>query len=72
MSITLPATYGWHGDGKTAAEIVRDIRQTRYRLDADLHALQAKLAPRRLLPVVTAALAIVAAVLIRRARRRRR
>jgi len=71
MSIRLPATYGWHGDGKTSAEIEGDIRQTRYRLDADLHALQAKLAPRRLLPIATAALAIVAGVLIRRALRRR-
>ena len=71
MRITPPATYGWRGDGKTAAEIEGDIRQTRYRLDADLHALQAKLAPRRLLPIATAALAIVAGVLIRRALRRR-
>ena len=31
----VPATYGWSGDGKSAAEISDDIRQTRYRLDAD-------------------------------------
>jgi Protein of unknown function (DUF3618) len=72
--MTLPArvTYGWSGDDKTPAEIERDIQQTRYRLEDDLHALQLKLAPRRILPVVGAALAVVLAALIRRARHRRR
>lgn len=65
-------TYGWSADGKTAAEISSDIRQTRYRLDADVHALRAKLAPKHLLFLapIAAALAGVA-FLIRKIRRRR-
>jgi hypothetical protein len=69
MSDKLPVTYEWRGDDKTPAEIEGDIRQTRYRLDADLQALKAKLAPRRLLPVAAAAALVIAAFLIRRARR---
>lgn len=69
-------TYGWSADGKTATEISEDIRQTRYRLDADVRALRAKLAPRPLLPAmaVTGGLAGLAALslLIRLIRRRSR
>jgi len=66
------ATYGWSADGKSAAEISSDIRQTRYRLDADVQALRAKFAPRRLLPLAPIAAGLAAvAFLIRRIRRRR-
>lgn len=77
MTVTVPTkvrtTYGWTADGKTAAEISSDIRQTRYRLDADVSALRAKLAPKRLLPVavITAGLTALS-LLVRFIRRRRR
>lgn len=69
-------SYGWSDEGKTPAEIESDIRQTRYRLDADLRALKEKVNPKRLVrravrakwPAVAAAIA-VALVLIRRLRR---
>jgi hypothetical protein len=75
MTVTVPAktqpTYGWSADGKTAAEIASDIRQTRYRLDSDVQALRAKFAPRRLLPLAPIAAGLAAVVLlIRRIRRR--
>jgi hypothetical protein len=77
MTVTVPTktqtTYGWSADGKTAAEISSDIRQTRYRLDSDVQALRAKLAPTRLIPVaaITGGLAALS-LLIRLIKRRRR
>jgi len=81
MSAALPARverslrpdYGWSADGKSAAEISNDIRQTRYRLEADVRALREAFEPRRLLPAaaVSAGLAILS-LLIRRIRRRKR
>jgi hypothetical protein len=79
MSVAVPGRvaprpgYGWSADGKSAAEISSDIAQTRYRLDADLRALTAALAPERLVPlaVLTAGLAALA-LLVRIIRRRRR
>jgi len=79
MSVTVPSrvvtrpSYGWSADGKSAAEISSDIDQTRYRLDSDVRALKAKLAPRRLKPVavVTGGLAVLS-LLIRLLRRRKR
>jgi len=77
MTVTVPTkvrtTYGWSADSKTAAEIASDIRQTRYRLDADIRALRAKLAPKRLLPVAAITGGLTAlSLLIRFIRRRRR
>lgn len=77
MTVTVPTktqtTYGWSADGKTAAEISSDIRQTRYRLDSDVQALRAKLSLRRLVPLAPIAAGVAAlAFLIRRLRRRRR
>jgi hypothetical protein len=71
------ATYGWRADGKTPAEIAGDIRQTRYRMDADLHAIGEKLSPTRLLrrakkakwPVAGIALALLALWIRRQAKR---
>lgn len=61
--------YGWTAEGKTPAEIAGDIRQTKYRLDADVQAIKAKLSPRRLkLPAAAVALGLVA-LLIRRFKR---
>ena len=79
MSVTVPgrivprADYGWSADGKSAAEISSDIRQTRYRLESDLEELKSLLTPRRLLPaaLVTGGLAALS-FLIRRIRRRKR
>lgn len=79
MSLSIPTrgfprpSYGWNGDGKSAAEITSDIEQTRYRIEADLRALQAQLEPRRLLSTaaVAAGLAILS-LLIGRIRRRKR
>jgi len=69
----VPARYGWSGDGKSAAEISEDIRQTRYRLDADVRDLRAKLAPSRLAPFAAVAGGIaVLTLLIRKIRGRRR
>ena len=75
MTVTVPSkpssTYGWSGDGKSAAEISSDIEQTRYRLGADVQALRGKLsAAKRLLPIAALGLAGLA-FLIRRIRRRR-
>jgi len=75
MTVTVPSksssTYGWSGGGKSAAEIASDIEQTRYRLDADMRALRAKLsAPKKLLPIAALSLAALT-LLIRRIRRRR-
>lgn len=70
MTVVVRTDYGWSGDGKTAAEIASDIRHTRHRLDADVHALRATLtAPKRILPLV--ALGIAALVLMIRGLRRR-
>lgn len=81
MSSALPARierrskpeYGWSADGKSAAEIARDIRQTRYRLESDVRALREAIEPRRLLPAaaVSAGLAVLS-LLIRRILRRKR
>jgi len=69
----VPARYGWSGDGKSAAEISEDIRQTKYRLDADVRDLRAKLSPRRLVPFAAVAGGLAAlALLIRKIRGRRR
>ena len=60
MSVPVPSRavtrpqYGWSADGKSAAEISDDIEQTRYRLESDVRALRAKLAPRRLKPIAAA------------------
>jgi Protein of unknown function (DUF3618) len=70
MSVTVRPTYGWHGDGKSAAEIAGDIRQTRYRLESDVRALRAKLVPRRLMPFAALVMALVP-FLIRHWRRSR-
>lgn len=79
MSVTVPnritprPSYGWSADGKTAAEISEDIRQTRYRLEADARALRSKLAPKRLVPAAAVAAGLAAlSFLIRRIRRRKR
>jgi len=68
-----PPEYGWSADGKSAAEISKDIRQTRYRLESDVRALREALEPRRFLPAaaVSAGLAILS-LLIRRALRKKR
>jgi uncharacterized protein DUF3618 len=81
VSAALPArierrsgpAYGWHADGKSAAEISSDIRQTRYRLESDVRALREALEPRRLLPAVavSAGLAVLS-LLIRRILRKKR
>lgn len=70
-------TDGWSAEGKTPAEIAADIRQTRYRMDAELEALGEKLNPKRFLrpvkkakwPAAGVALALVALWIRRRARR---
>jgi hypothetical protein len=77
MTVTVPAkvlppNYGWSGDGKSAAEIASDVRQTRYRLEADVRALRRKLAPKRLAPVVAGLAAVALLVGLLRRRRRRR
>jgi len=65
----VPAIYGWSGEGKTAAEIAADIRQTRYRVNADVRALKAKLR-RATWPFAAAAVVgLVVRLLIRRRRR---
>lgn len=75
MTITVRPEYGWRGNGKSAAEIAGDLDHTRYRLDADIRALKAKLSgPTRLAPLAPIVAALVATVLtyvIRRIRRRR-
>ena len=77
MTVTVPTkaqpTYGWRADGKTAAEISSDIRQTRYRLDSDVQDLRAKFSLKRFVPIAPIAAGLAAlAFLIRRIRRRRR
>lgn len=70
MTIAVRTDYGWSGDGKTAAEIASDIRDTRHRLNADVRALRASLtAPKRVIPLV--ALGLAALVLMIRGLRRR-
>jgi len=60
MTIVVRGTYGWSGDGKSAAEIAADIEQTRNRLASDVRALTASLVtPRLLVPLVSVALGIV-------------
>lgn len=61
------AEYGWSAEGKSPAEIAVDIRQTRYRLDADVRELKATLA-RIKWPALAAAAGLV---LLRFLRRRR-
>lgn len=79
MSVTLPTRvyprpdYGWSADGKSAAEISSDIRQTRYRIEADVRALRARLEPRRLLSTAAIAAGLAAlSLLLRRIRRKKR
>ena len=79
MSVTVPSritpqpSYGWSADGKSAAEISDDIRQTHYRLDADVRDLRAKFAPKRLVPFAVVAGGLAAlTLLIRKIRGRRR
>lgn len=64
--------YGWSAEGKSAAEISSDIRQTRYRLESDVRALRAAFEPRRFLPAaaVGAGLAVLS-LLIRRVLRKK-
>ena len=61
-------TYGWSAEDKTPAEIAGDIRQTKYRLSADVDAIKRKLARRAKWPIAAAGLAFLALV-IRRIRR---
>jgi hypothetical protein len=71
------ATYGWTAEGKTAAEIAGDIQQTRYRMEADVHAIGEKLSPSRLVrrakkmkwPAAGVVLALLGLWIRRRARR---
>lgn len=79
MSVTLPTRvyarpdYGWSADGKSAAEIASDIEQTRYRIEADVRALRAQLAPRRLLATAAVAAGLAAiSLLLRKIRRTKR
>jgi hypothetical protein len=44
QSFPAHAEYGWSAAGKSTEEIAVDIRQTKYRLDADLRELKEKLA----------------------------
>ena len=75
-------TYGWTAEAKSAAEIAGDIRQTRYRMDADLHAIGERLSPRGLVrrakkvakkvgkwPAAGVALALIALWIRRRIKR---
>jgi len=81
MSAALPARteprsqpdYGWSADGKSAAEISSDIRQTRYRLESDVRALREAFEPRRFLPAaaVSAGLAVLSLVIRRILRKKR-
>jgi hypothetical protein len=73
-----PPAYGWSAEGKTPAEIAGDIRQTRYRMEADLHALGERLSPKRLVrrakkvgkwPAAGVALALIALWIRRRIKR---
>ena len=60
MTVVVRSTYGWSGDGKSAAEIAEDIEHTRHRLASDVRALTASLVtPRLLVPVVSLALGVV-------------
>jgi hypothetical protein len=52
------AEYGWSAAGKSTDEIAVDIRQTRYRLDADVRELKQKLG-RVKWPALAAAAALV-------------
>lgn len=61
------AEYGWSAAGKSTAEIAGDIRQTRYRLDADLREMKDKLSR-----VKWPALVAAAGLLLLRVLRRRR
>lgn len=67
-----PSAYGWSADGKSPAEIKADLRQTRYRVEADLRALRARLNPKRLFRriAIGSAVTAVAALLLRRLARR--
>ena len=71
--VVTPPEYGWSADGKSAAEIADDIRQTRYRLESDVRALKGWLASRRLVPAALAGGGLAALTfLIRLIRRRKR
>ena len=61
-------SYGWSAEDKTPAEIAGDIRQTKYRMSADVHAIKRKLARTAKWPIAALGLAFVAMV-IRRIRR---
>jgi hypothetical protein len=64
----LRTNYGWSAEDKTPAEIAGDIRQTKYRLSADVDAIKRKLSRRARWPIAALGLAFVAMV-IRRIRR---
>lgn len=71
MTVVVRSDYGWSGEGKSAADIAEDIRDTRHRLAADVRALAATfVAPRRLVPVVSLVLAAVSFFVRRKIRRR--
>ncbi|HYX82035.1 MAG TPA: hypothetical protein VE714_06545 [Gemmatimonadales bacterium] len=71
MTVVVRSDYGWSGEGKSAAEIAADISHTRHRLAVDVGAMLASLlVPRRLVPVVSLALAAASFFLRRNIRRR--
>jgi hypothetical protein len=61
-------TFGWTAEDKTPAEIAGDIRQTKYRLSADVDAIKRNVARKARWPVAAVGLALLA-LLIRRVRR---
>lgn len=61
-------TYGWSAADKTPAEIAGDIRQTKYRISADVDAIKRKVARSAKWPLAAMGLGLLA-LIIRRARR---
>jgi hypothetical protein len=58
-------SYGWSAQKKTPAEIAGDIRQTKYRLSADVDAIKRKLARRAKWPIAALGLAFMVLVVRR-------
>jgi hypothetical protein len=58
-------SYGWSAQEKTPAEIAGDIRQTKYRLSADVDAIKRKLARRAKWPIAALGLAFMVLVVRR-------
>lgn len=61
-------SYGWSAADKTPAEIAGDIRQTKYRMSADVDAIKHKLARGARWPIAAVGLALLT-LIIRRLRR---